>query len=55
MTPAECGVIKMGLPPAAAQHAGSVYGNQVHVKYGKVTLNHMPTVGLFLMCAMLFN
>lgn len=27
----------------------------MHVKYGMVTLHHMPTVGLFFTCAMLFN
>lgn len=36
------------LPPAAAQHAACVYGNEAHVKYGIITLRHMPTVGLFI-------
>lgn len=45
----------IGLPSAAAQHAVWVYGNELNVKYGMVTLHHMPTVWLFFMCAMLFN
>lgn len=42
---------------SAAHRRVCVYGNEVHVrvKYGMVTLHHMPTAGIFFTRATLFN